>query len=206
MTPFDPRLPIIAAEARVKTCHVFHCWQAMREMGKRFHILAFAQFSGLEERHVAAIVAALEAHGALPDKRSPVTARALRLADDFTAPEAWIDWAVKDRRWSPSDAAQEAEIFANYWQSRSGQGATKLDWFKTWQNWVRNSRRPNGDYIVPAGGGRPVDHRESMERTASLYERMGRAAEAAEIRRSLAAQSNVIPFNAPVEKLAVSGR
>lgn len=145
MTPFDPRLPIMAAEARVKTCHVYHCFHAMREMCSHFHIFAFAQFAGLEERHVLAIIAALEAHGALPAKRT-VSSRGQRLAADFTAPDDWIELAVKERRWSPDEARAEAEIFANYWQAKSGAGAAKLDWRKTWINWFRNSHRPDGTH------------------------------------------------------------
>jgi hypothetical protein len=191
MTPFDPRLPIIATQARVKTCHVFHLFHAMREAGKGFHAQAFALFAGLEEKHVTAIVEALAAHDALPEKRSKITARAHRLPDDWTPPDDYIEWASDARRWQPDDARQEAEIFANYWQAKSGKDACKLDWRKTWQNWVRNSRRPDGDYrlSVPI-----VSNAEHMERTAALYEKMGRATEAAEIRARLA--SNVLPFKA----------
>ena len=205
MTPFDPRLPIIAAEARVKTCHVYHCWQAKREMGQRFHVAAFAQFAGLSNEHVLAILLALENHDAMPDKRAPVTRRGSRLPDDWTAPEDWIEWAVEARRWYPDDARAEAEIFANYWQSRAGQGASKLDWKKTWQNWVRNSHRPDGEYRLSTASTGPLDRRATLERTASLYERMGRANEAQEIRRHLANDANVIPFNPPGQKMAQNG-
>lgn len=207
MTPFDPRLQLIAAQARVKTCHVYHCWQAIRVMGKSFHADAFAQFAGLEQRHVLAILSALTDNDALPDGRAKVERRASRLPDDFHAPREWLEWAIDKRRWTPADAAEEAEIFCNYWQSRSGSQATKLDWFKTWQNWVRNSRRPDGDYQAP----RPmVSSREHMERTAALYERMGRDAEAREIRAHLARTANVIPFtrtDSEIESMAAhSGR
>lgn len=202
MTPFDPRLPIIAAEARVKTCHVYHCWHAMREMGKGFHIAAFAQFAGLNDAHVQAIMAALGQHETLPQRGGNVSPRAARLPNDWTCPSDWIEWAVNLRQWHPADAEAESEIFANYWQAKAGKDACKLDWRKTWQNWVRNSRRPNGDY-------RPLpetfSNREHMERTASLYERLGRTNEAAEIRRKLAASANVIPFNPPVQKMAQNG-
>jgi hypothetical protein len=40
----------------------------------------------------------------------------------------------------------EAEKFRNYWQSASGQRATKTDWPATWRNWVLNAvdRQPRG--------------------------------------------------------------
>ncbi len=191
MTPFDPRLPIIAGEARVKTPHVFHCWQAMREMGKAFHAVAFAAFAGLELRHVEAIIVALDNHDALPEKRA-TSQRGQRLPLDWTAPPDWLAWASETRRWTPVDAAAEAEAFADYWQARSGQGSAKLDWRKTWQNWVRNSRRADGDYRIATGP--MVSSREHMERTAALYDKMGRTSEADEIRASLAATDNVVPM------------
>lgn len=67
--------------------------------------------------------------------------RGTRLADDFEAPADWIAWAVKKRGWSRADAIDEAECFARYWQAKPGREACKLDWPKTWQNWVTNSRR-----------------------------------------------------------------
>ncbi|MGL5736617.1 MAG: hypothetical protein ACRCYS_17270 [Beijerinckiaceae bacterium] len=194
MTPFDPRLTIIAAEARVKTCHVYHCWQAVKEMGGQFHAAAFAAFAGLEGRHVDSILEALESHDALPERRAS-SRRGTRLPDDWQAPQDWIDWAVAERRWSPSDCISEAQQFADYWQARSGTGAAKLDWRKTWQNWVRNSRRPNGTYSAPVTSN-PIEHREQTLRRIELYERMGRTVEAAEMRRSLDSFANVVPFPA----------
>ena len=78
MLPFDPRLPIIAAQAKVKTCHTYHCWHAMRDMGAAFHLEAFAAFAGLETRHVEAIMAAIEQHAPLTAKRA-TAARGTRL-------------------------------------------------------------------------------------------------------------------------------
>lgn len=67
--------------------------------------------------------------------------RGTRLADDFDAPADWIEWAMSKRKWSREDAIDEAECFTRYWQSKPGREACKLDWPKTWQNWVTNSRR-----------------------------------------------------------------
>ena len=194
MTPFDPRLPIIAAEAKVRTTHCFHTWHALREMGAQFHLAAFAQFAGLEERHVSAIIAALGAHDAMPAKRATVAIRAHRLPPDWTLPPDWSEWASYQRRWEPKDVQAEADNFADHWHSKPGKDGTKLDWRKTWQNWCRNSRRPDGLYnpntaLLDAGA-----KAAAMERTAALYERMGRTGEAAEIRRQLA--SNVVPIRA----------
>lgn len=195
MTPFDPRLTLIAQEAKVRTCHVFHCWCAMREMGKSFHPQAFAHFAELELRHVERIMEALERHDTLPVKASRAGGeRGTRLPADWQIPADWIDFACQLRRWEPSDVMAEAASFADYWHSRAGQAAVKMDWKKTWQNWVRNSRRPDGLYN-PNAAHLDIDPRKALEARASLYERMGRDTEAAEIRRQLARTATVIPFN-----------
>lgn len=198
MTPFDPRLPIIAAAARVKTCHVYHCWCALKEMGKAFHSAAFANFAGLEEKHVSAILSALEDHEAVPGGRTTST-RGTRLPLDFSMPQEWIDWAIDEKMWSPEDASAEAEIFVDFWHSKSGAGAAKLDWQKTWRNWVRNSRRPKGEYRRQRG--QMVSNRDHLIKTAELYERMGRTTEAAEIRRNLLPSDNILVFHNPSARL-----
>ena len=38
----------------------------------------------------------------------------------------------------------EAESFADYWQSLPGAKAVKLDWEKTWRNWIRRTHRYPG--------------------------------------------------------------
>ncbi len=81
-----------------------------------------------------------------PFKKSPPispqpSGRGARLPTNFEAPAEWIQWAVAKRGWSKSEAIDEAEQFARYWQAKAGKDAAKLDWFKTWQNWVTNSRR-----------------------------------------------------------------
>lgn len=83
---------------------------------------------------------------------SPVAggAKAMRLPDDFRMPEAWLDWAEERCGWTRSDTGDEAESFCNYWQARGDAGARRRCWRKTWENWVRNSRRPKGE-VRPAG-------------------------------------------------------
>jgi hypothetical protein len=60
-------------------------------------------------------------------------------------PDEWIVWAAGKRGWSRADAREEGECFVRFWQAKPGREACKLDWLKTWQNWVTNSRRkPSG--------------------------------------------------------------
>lgn len=153
MNALDPRLPIIAAEAKVKTCHVYHCWHAMKQMGQSFHRQAFANFCGVEPRHVDAIISALEAHRALPkhDRASQAKQeRGTRLNRDFVIPHDWIAYAVTARGWDDADAREEASIFVNYWCAKAGADGVKVDWLATWQNWCRRSKRAS--VFRPANG------------------------------------------------------
>ncbi len=45
------------------------------------------------------------------------------------------------RGWGKAEAVDEMECFSRYWQSKPGKEAKKLNWKKTWQNWVISSRR-----------------------------------------------------------------
>lgn len=78
-----------------------------------------------------------------PPYSPPASRRGTRLAPDFEPPEDWIEWAMKKRGWSRAAAIEESECFCRHWQSKPGRDACKLDWPKTWQNWVVNSRRSN---------------------------------------------------------------
>lgn len=196
VTPFDPTLVLLAKEAAVRPPHVFHCLAAMRQMGAKFRPAVYAEFSGLELRHVERIMTALEAHGMLPKRAVREGAKGVRLALDWTLPDDWRAFARSERRWDDDAIEAEAAHFADYWRSQPGQKGVKLDWFATWRNWVRNSRRPSGTATLELRA--DYDAREQMQRTAALYDRMGRTAEAEEIRRQL--NPNVIPLLGAVRR------
>jgi hypothetical protein len=42
------------------------------------------------------------------------------------------------------DVKAEHLKFVDYWCSKSGKDATKVDWVRTWRNWIRNARPTNG--------------------------------------------------------------
>lgn len=73
-----------------------------------------------------------------PSESSIRRKRATRIPDDFTVTPAMAEWArenvpglIRDGR-----AKRETDKFVNYWRSKSGSGATKLDWTATWRNWM----------------------------------------------------------------------
>jgi hypothetical protein len=75
--------------------------------------------------------------------RDPVTARrpaqraaakGTRIPADFTVTVDMVAWA---REHCPhADGRLQTEMFVNYWQAKSGQAATKVDWVATWRNWM----------------------------------------------------------------------
>jgi hypothetical protein len=77
-------------------------------------------------------------------------ARATRLPDTWVPSESDLAFAI-----AKGLAMQRIEIealkFLNYWTSKSGQSATKIDWSKTWQNWILTATQG-----VPTNGKRTV--------------------------------------------------
>lgn len=65
--------------------------------------------------------------------------RGTRLPNDWFLPAEWGRWASKETGWPRERILLEAATFADYWQSLPGAKATKLDWEKTWRNWVRRA-------------------------------------------------------------------
>lgn len=65
-------------------------------------------------------------------------AKGTRLPADFSLTADMVAW-VNDRALNV-DLELETEKFKNYWESKTGANATKLDWVKTWKNWILNTQ------------------------------------------------------------------
>lgn len=191
MTPLDIRLPIIAKQAKVRPPHVFHVWCAIRDMKANFHISAFAEFTGLEPRHIEAIISALKDNNAMPKPAKQETAKGTRLGADFTVPDDWQNWAAQEKGWTLGDARQEALAFVDYWAGVSGANGVKSDWLATWRNWCRRSKRAGAEKVIHGS-----DPREILLRQLKTEEMLGHDYEAGVIRRKLDAMDNVLPFKA----------
>lgn len=85
---------------------------------------------------------------------TPETKRARRLATDWVLPAVWGRWAISQGH-SEATIRIEAEKFRDYWCSKSGKDATKLDWEATWRNWIRNASKPSGGRPAQQGPPRP---------------------------------------------------
>lgn len=67
--------------------------------------------------------------------------RGTRLPDDWFLPKDWGEWATAEG-WNEQAIRIEADKFRDYWISKAGKEATKLDWKATWRNWMRNCKTP----------------------------------------------------------------
>lgn len=97
----------------------------------------------------------------------PARKRASRLPEDWK-PEK-LDRATNAGRIARERGTdwmtRTFEAFENYWRAKSGKDATKLDWQRTWSNWVvtqherdsRNGRQPERNGGSRSGHGRTVD-------------------------------------------------
>ena len=63
--------------------------------------------------------------------------RGSRLQEDWKPSSAVITWATKE--YSNVDLKLEYEKFVDYWLSRADKGAIKLDWDRTFRNWIRQA-------------------------------------------------------------------
>mgnify|MGYP003424775477 FL=1 len=67
-----------------------------------------------------------------PPKADP---KGSRLPETWFLPMAWGKWAV-NRGLSYAETKRQEDLFKNYWLSKAGRDARKIDWNRTWQNWV----------------------------------------------------------------------
>lgn len=78
----------------------------------------------------------------IPDAREKREAKASpkkasRLSPDWVLPKSWGEWAIS--MISERSVRLEADKFRDYWTSKAGKDAAKLDWEATWRNWVRSA-------------------------------------------------------------------
>lgn len=75
--------------------------------------------------------------------QSVANKRGTRLPQDWQLPKAWGEWALAEfKTWTTDVVRVEADKFRDFWHSKAGKEAAKLDWQATWRNWCRNAK-PN---------------------------------------------------------------
>lgn len=82
-----------------------------------------------------------------PPETNPRARKGTRLADDWQ-PEPLTGKALAmTNAWPSGQIERELAKFRNFWASKAGKDACKLDWQKTWANWLINAdeRIPRND-------------------------------------------------------------
>ena len=80
-------------------------------------------------------------------EKSKKTQRGSRLPTDFEVPDDWIDFCQTER--PDLQARKTFDSFKDYWVAAPK--GTKLDWFATWRNWVRNQKAENKTALSKTG-------------------------------------------------------
>ena len=70
-------------------------------------------------------------------KDSPALPRGTRITEGWAPSDALMDWAEKNT--PNADVHVETDNFVDYWLAKTGKDATKLDWDRTWQRWMRTA-------------------------------------------------------------------
>jgi hypothetical protein len=88
--------------------------------------------------------------------KGAATQRATRLPEDFIPTPEMRQWFAEEKLHLAIDARIEHEKFVNYWVGCPGAKGRKLDWPRTWKNWMwtaaeRAPRRP-GNALAPTSG------------------------------------------------------
>jgi len=84
-----------------------------------------------------------------PTSRPKAAERGTRWPADAVVPDDWVEEAEAYREHSrlPAiDLKTEAAKFAHYWASKSGSGATKIDWKRTWLKWSLDTKGTANGY------------------------------------------------------------
>lgn len=69
------------------------------------------------------------------------TPRGTRIPPDFAVTPEMVTWA--NEHTPHVDGRTETAAFIDYWRSKTGANATKLDWTATWRNWMRKATPPH---------------------------------------------------------------
>lgn len=140
-------------------CHIPRFRQAMRYLGKLWPI---SPWTTNEEKQRIASYSRVN-HGetqertgdlqrevevdveveAVPEPKSrskaaPSVPLETRLAETWTLPDAWHQWAVRYGM-APNKAWEVGSDFRDYWVAKPGKDALKRDWLATWRRWVRGN-------------------------------------------------------------------
>lgn len=111
-------------------------------------------------------------------RRTAPTTTGTRLPEDFIPTPEMREWFAEEKLHLAIDARIEHEKFVNYWVGCPGAKGRKLDWARTWKNWMwtaaeRAGKRP-GNALVPVSGApyRPSTTDQKVAQTLELGRRL----------------------------------
>lgn len=139
-----------------ETFHPFHETstervRAFRERKKASKVKQNETVSETESAVDSNLISNKKTDSTAPSKRGNVS-RGTRLPDDWQPSESL--WAWGKEKLPEADLRFETAAFKDYWAAQPGSRGIKLDWDKTWKNWIREAVRrrvrfkPN-DKVVP---------------------------------------------------------
>jgi hypothetical protein len=102
----------------------------------------------------------------------PSPKKGTRLPDDWQPSDDLLSWAKQKR--PDLNLADTALLFCNYWQAKAGKDACKLDWGKTFKNWVLSQKA--AQFVRPEV--RPAPTRPAPETSEQLAKRKAYEADA----------------------------
>ena len=92
----------------------------------------------------------------VPVATSP-SPRGTRLPEDFVITDEMKAWAV-EKGMTGVYVIPRHEMFMNHWPAQPGKTGVKLDWVKTWKNWMlRDFKPPAGNVTAVEFGDKPTE-------------------------------------------------
>lgn len=82
-----------------------------------------------------------------PSVKEQVHSRGSRLPQEWQPSIAELAWARAKR--VDLDVQEEADKFRDYWHSKAGKDAAKVNWTAAWQYWIRNARALSARTVTP---------------------------------------------------------
>lgn len=95
-----------------------------------------------------------------PEKPKTQRQRGTRLPADFTPTPQMVAWARENT--PDADGRYETSQFVDYWSSRGGAIAVKVDWVAAWRQWMRKAQKDAASRAGTFGFSRKPAHRPFM--------------------------------------------
>ncbi len=118
-----------------------------------------AGYDGASSKSLAEVEEEVELKQKKTSSSSARAQRGTRIPDDFAVTAEMVAWAQQN---TPRVNGKLQTIkFINYWKAKAGRDAVKVDWVRTWQNWMITAGEN-------AGGGSPSAQQQRTGRNTYI--------------------------------------